>query len=169
MNTSSLLHQSSRSLTRVSSPSLLCELVVAQVSRLWKCCLGRSGTHLLESCGHGCVSRGEWGKFSVCCYQWSSALISGRVRRMVREVFGNTSGSALVECHEYFWSANSLNSWSATTSTSVSPSTAQCSPVMHSHGSSHILLRFISSACDPCPLHAYATPDWYGPRTRWTW
>ena len=42
-------------------------------------------------------------------------------------------GCALVEFHEY--------SCSAMSSTVVSPCVAQCSLLMHSHGSSHVLVR----------------------------
>ena len=92
-------------------------------------------------------------------------LISGRLRRMVRDVFGNTSGMRTRGVPRVVMS---LNSWSAMSSTLVSACVAQCSLLMQSHGSSHILglhltglsrllLRLVSSPCHPCPLDACAT------------
>ena len=80
-----------------------------------------------------------------------SVLISGRLRRMVSEVFGKHFGVV------YSWSTMSFSFVSCLAWCCIVESQRILSQFMHLHGSSslscHIcLLRLVSSTCHPCLL-----------------
>ena len=91
-----------------------------------------------------------------------SVLISGRLRRMVSEVFGKHFGVV------YSWSTMSSSFVSCLAWCCIVESQRILSQFMHLHGSRHkilvrfarlsrLLLRPVSSPCHPCPLDAHAT------------
>ena len=64
-----------------------CELVVADVRRLWKCCLGRSGRLV------GVLSGG---KCSICSFQWTTEMDG---ERSVWKLFWDAHSWSVMSTH----------------------------------------------------------------------
>ena len=157
---------------QLATDAVVC--TVSQCLDSWQRMQWYAPSHSVSTAGNGCsgmhrltVSRQLATDAVVCivsqCHDrwyWNaldsrssevSVLISGRLRRMVSEVFGKHFGVV------YSWSTMSFSFVSCLAWCCIVESQRILSQFMHLHGSSslscHIcLLRLVSSTCHPCPL-----------------
>ena len=80
-------------MSRVITSSLLHMYVLTMSDTCFLSYVPVAAEHQLESCGYGRVSRGRTGESEVSVLVSGVSLrVSGQLERMVREVFGHTSG-----------------------------------------------------------------------------